>query len=58
MAAVLITGRTGIGKTTLVRRVLDALDAPAGGPQAAAGSGSVGRLTEIHRQWEPAGPSG
>ena len=31
MALVLITGRPGSGKTTLVRDVLEALDAPASG---------------------------
>lgn len=31
MAAILVTGRPGSGKTTLVRAVIKALDAPAGG---------------------------
>jgi nucleoside-triphosphatase len=31
MAAVLVTGHPGVGKTTFVRRVVEALDVPAGG---------------------------
>ena len=45
MAAVLITGRPGVGKTTLVRRVLEALDAPASGFYTRETRGADGRRT-------------
>ena len=45
MAAILLTGRPGIGKTTLVRRVLQALQAPAGGFYTRETRGPDGRRT-------------
>jgi nucleoside-triphosphatase len=45
MTAVLITGRPGVGKTTLVRRTLNALDVPAGGFYTRELLGNDGRRT-------------
>ena len=45
MAAILLTGRPGSGKTTLVRRVLQALQAPAGGFYTRETRGPDGRRT-------------
>ncbi|OGO53291.1 MAG: hypothetical protein A2148_09220 [Chloroflexi bacterium RBG_16_68_14] len=45
MAAILITGRPGSGKTTLVRRVLETLDMPAGGFYTRETRGPDGRRT-------------
>ncbi len=45
MAAILVTGRPGSGKTTLVRRVLDSLQAPAGGFYTRETRGRDGRRT-------------
>ena len=45
MAAILVTGRPGSGKTTLVRRVLQALGAPAGGFYTRETRGEDGRRT-------------
>ena len=45
MAAILLTGRPGSGKTTLVRRVLEAVQAPAGGFYTRETRGPDGRRT-------------
>jgi nucleoside-triphosphatase len=45
MTALLVTGRPGCGKTTLVRQVLDALDPPAGGFYTRETRGPDGRRT-------------
>ena len=45
MAAILLTGRPGSGKTTLVRRVLQAVRAPAGGFYTRETRGPEGRRT-------------